>query len=386
MKQKIVYIISIALLSVAFTSCEDSKENFDNKLYISSAEKTASILLQGNDTDNASFKVEMPTPEDRDVLFTIAPDASALSTYNEAYYDNAELLTEAYYTISDKEVTIAAGNTKSTEITVSFNNLTALDRQKKYVLPVSINSPHVGILQSARTIYYVIKGAALINVVGDIEENNVYVDWANSADFREMRQFTAEVLIRPRNFDKMISTVMGIEGKFLIRIGDAPIPYNQLQVATSNGNFSNSDLAIPTNEWTHIAVTYDADKTEINVFINGKNKLTAKDANVGTVDWGVPHSDESDGKPRCFWIGYSYDNNRYLAGEISECRIWNKVLTAADLNAENHFYYADPASEGLIAYWKFNDGGGSTVKDYSKNGNHATASNTLKWNKVEIGE
>lgn len=386
MKQKILYIISITLLSVAFISCDDSKESFDNKLYISSAEKTTSILLQGNDVDKASFKVEMPMPENQDVKFTITSDPGLLSTYNEAYYDKAELLPEGYYEISDKEVTISAGNVTSTEVTVSFAKLTELDRQKKYVLPVSINSSYIGVLQSARTMYYVIKGAALINVVGDIEENNVYVDWVNSADFREMRKFTAEALIRPRNFDKMLSTVMGIEGKFLIRIGDAPIPSNQLQVATSNGNFSNSDLAIPTNEWTHIAVTYDADAQEINVFINGKNKLTAKDANVGAVDWGVPHSDESDGKPRCFWIGYSYDNNRYLAGEISECRVWNKVLTGADINAENHFYYVDPASEGLIAYWKFNDGGGSTVKDYSVNGNHATASNTLKWNKVELGE
>jgi hypothetical protein len=325
----------------------------------------------------------MPKPEDKDVTFTITADPSLVDTYNEAYYDKAILLPAGYYSISDNQVTITAGTVASTDITVSFDKLTELDRQQRYVLPVSINSSQMSVLQSARTMYYVIKGAALINVVADIEENNVYVDWVNDADFRAMRTFTAEALIRPRNFDRMLSTIMGIEGQFLIRVGDSGIPSNQLQVATSGGNHTNADLAIPTNTWTHVAVTYDADAGEINVFINGKNMLTSS-SSIGAVDWGVPHSDEADGKPRCFWIGYAYNNERYLAGEISECRIWNKVLTSTDINELNHFYYVDPTSEGLIAYWKFNDGGGSTVKDYSINGNDATASNSLKWNKVEL--
>ncbi len=384
MKQKILYMISVVLLTGVFAGCNDSEESFDNNIYINSSAKVSNILLQGNDTDQANFKVSMPKPEDRDVTFTIAADPSLVNTYNEAYYDKAILLPAGYYTISASQVTIATGTVASTDITVSFDKLTELDRQQRYVLPVSINSSDVSVLQSARTMYYVIKGAALINVVADIEENNVSVDWVNDADFRAMRTFTAEALIRPRNFDRMLSTIMGIEGKFLIRVGDSGIPSNQLQVATSGGNYTSGDLAIPTNVWTHVAVTYDADAKQINVFLNGKNMLTAATSDIGAVDWGVPHSDESDNKPRCFWIGYAYNNERYLAGEISECRIWNKVLTSVDLNVLNYFYYVDPMSEGLIAYWKFNDGGGSTVKDYSNNGNDATASNSLKWNKVEL--
>lgn len=385
MKQTILYMISLALTASLFSGCSDSEESFDNKIYIASTAKTSSILLKGNDTDQASFHVAMPKTETKNISFSITAESSLVKTYNEAYYDNAILLPAEYYKISDSEVVINTGSVVSTDITVSFNKLTELDRQLKYVLPVSINSSNVGVLQSARTMYYVIKGAALINVVADIEENNVYVDWKDNSDFTAMRKFTAEALIYPRNFDRMLTTIMGIEGKFLIRVGDSGIPSNQLQVATSEGNYTNSDLLIPTNTWTHIAVTYDADAKEVTVFINGKNMLTASvSANIGAVNWGVPHSDESDGKPRCFWIGYAYDNNRYLAGQISECRIWNKVLTATDLNALNHFYYVDPASEGLIAYWKFDDGGGNTVKDHSINGNDATASNDLKWTKVEL--
>lgn len=384
MKQKILYIISIALLATGFTGCSDSEESFDNKIYINSTSKVNTILMKGNDTDAAGFYVSMPKTETGNVTFNVAADPSLVSKYNEAYYDNAIILPTANYKIENEQVVINSGSVRSSDIAISFIGLTDLDRQQKYVLPVTITNANIGVLESARTMYYLIKGAALINVVADIEENNVYVDWKDASDFTEMYQFTAEALIRARNFDKMLSTIMGIEGKFLIRVGDAGIPYNQLQIATSGGNYSNSDLAIPMNEWVHIAMTFDAKARQLQVFINGKNLLTETISDIGPVNWGVPHSDESNGQPRCFWIGYSYDNNRYLAGEISEVRVWNKVLTASEINETNHFYYVDPASEGLIAYWKFNEGGGTSIKDYSPKGNDATASNPLTWNSVEL--
>ena len=80
------------------------------------------------------------------------------------------------------------------------------------------------------------------------------------------------------------------------------------------------------------------------------------DATYGPVNWGIPHSDESDGKPRCFWIGYSYNNERFLDADISEVRIWNRVLTQDEINAENHFYAVSEDAQNLVAYWKFDDG------------------------------
>jgi len=384
MKQKILYVISMVLLATAFFSCNDSEGSFDNKIYINASAMTSTILLQGNDADVARFQVVMPKTETKDVTFAVNAESSLLATYNEAYYDNAIILPSANYTIENSQVVISAGTVRSSDIVVSFSGLTDLDRQQKYVLPVTINNANIDVLESARTMYYVIRGAALINVAADINENNAYVDWADPSKFTAMRTFTAEALIYPRAFDNTLSTVMGIEGGFLIRIGDAGIPPNQLQIATSAGNHTNANLAIPTNEWTHIAVTYDADATTINVYINGRNMYNSTTANAGTVNWGVPHSDESDGKPRCFWIGYAYDNNRYLNGLISECRIWERVLTESEIKADNHFYYVEPTSPDLIAYWKFDDGGGVNIKDHSIYGNNATASGPLIWTAVEL--
>ena len=136
-------------------------------------------------------------------------------------------------------------------------------------------------------------------------------------------------------------------------------------------------------EWIHIAITYDANAKTIKAYYNGE--LVAEDNKVtfGPVDWGVEHSDESNGKPRCFWIGYSYNNERWLDADISEVRIWNRVLSAEEISATNHAYEVDPASDGLAVYWKFNDGVNS-IKDYTMNGNDATASNPLTWIDVAL--
>jgi len=45
----------------------------------------------------------------------------------------------------------------------------------------------------------------------------------------------------------------------------------------------------------------------------------------------------------------------------------------------------DPKSEGLIGYWKFDEGQGSTITDYTENGNNGQANDSdLLWVPVSI--
>lgn len=384
MKKNLFKILFTGLILFSLVSCDQEDGSFDNKVFINSRDMVTTILLKGNDTGSGKFQIKMPQTVGQNVICNIKGDPSKVETYNQAYYDNAVLLEEQYYTISTPEVIIPVGAVLSPEVTISFSNLETLDKDIVYVLPVTIDTRQAGVLGSANTMYYVLKGAALINVVANIDKNNVFVDWKNPKDFEEMYTFTAEALVYPYAFDHMISTLMGIEGKFLLRFGDAGIPGNQLQIATSAGNYTSADLQIPTNTWTHIAMTYDATARTVEVYFDGKKVFTTVTEDIGPVNWGVPHSDESDGKPRCFWIGYSYNGDRYLNADISEVRIWNRVLSQEDINSKNHFYYVEPTSSGLVAYWKFDEGGGTAIKDYSSNENNATASANLTWNKVEL--
>lgn len=381
MKLKNLYLISIALLAGVFTSCSDDTETFDNKIYVDASVKTSSVLLKNTvPSTEGRFQIAMAKPESKDITISLKADPALVDTYNAAFYDSAEALPSQYYTLETQQTTILAGSILSDFITVKFNNLTELDRDKVYVLPITIDQANVGVLQSARTMYYVLKGAALINVVADLTKNLVYVDWKNPEVANNLKQMTAEALIKVNKFDKMISSVMGIEGYFLLRLGDAGIPQNQLQVATGKGNLTSSDLAIPTGEWTHIAVTYNADAGgKITVYINGKNMLEGA-VDFGPIDWAKTKTDEGNG----FWIGHSYNRERWLEGEIAECRIWNKVLTADEINSKDHFYQVEPDAAGLVSYWKFDEGVGTSIADYSGNGNNATAVEALTWNAVEL--
>ena len=90
-----------------------------------------------------------------------------------------------------------------------------------------------------------------------------------------------------------------------------------------------------------------------------------------------------NGGDRNFEIGRSYDDSRDLNGCISEARIWDVVRTQEEI--ANSIYTVEPTSQGLVAYWKFDDQSSFIVKDYSGNGNDIKAiKSALKWQNVSL--
>ncbi|MDR1091489.1 MAG: DUF1735 and LamG domain-containing protein [Prevotella sp.] len=377
MKRYNLYIISILVSLIFFNSCR-SEEDFDNKIYNVASSRVSNLLIKANIVnEERTLQAAIPKPEKSNINLTYKADPSLVDTYNEAYYDNAIILPADFYELPEPKVTIAAGSVRSNEVAIYFKNVNLLDRDLVYVLPVTIATADINILESARTNYFVFRGAALINVVADIENNNLHIDqWKDPSVVNNLSQVTMEALIKCRNYDRLISTVMGIEGKFLIRIGDAGFPSNQIQIATSSGNFPDADSnkGLPVNEWIHVALTYDSSNGAMKVYVNGVVQSEGTKS-IGRVSLGVNGIDG-------FYIGRSYEDSRFLAGEISECRIWNVVRTREEI--ANNPYEVDPESEGLVAYWKCDEGGNNTVKDHTANGNDLTSKNDLKWTPVSL--
>lgn len=373
------YTFLLLLFATILFSCEDSKETFQNKVYLQTSSKVSETILKGNVGDiEKIIQSSIANPESVDVKITYKASEDLVKIYNRAYNGEATMLPTENFELSETEATIPVGSTLSEEITVLFKNLSVLDREQVFVLPVTISSANIEILESARTIYYVFKAGALINVVADIEENYLTVEWNNPSVANSMSQVTLEALIRARNFDRMISTVMGIEGYFLIRIGDAGHPANQIQIATSSGNFPSGDSnkGLPLNKFVHIALTYDSSSGKMILYVDGRvqGESTKRLGNINLARGGT----------NGFCIGRSYADDRYLAGEISEVRIWNVVRTQDEI-IENP-YFVSPDSEGLVAYWKFDDEQSLSIKDHTGNNNNAIAAKPLKWNKVSLPE
>ena len=227
---------------------------------------------------------------------------------------------------------------------------------------------------------------ALITWAADMTGNRLFPKWDGTgggiAKNNDLTEATLECMVKFDDFNKAsggIYTIMGIEGYFLLRMGDVGNPLTRLQVATMDGNY-NVPFDCQANTWYHLAVVWK--ERTAYVYFNGELKGTSQQfAEYKYVGWPVWNyvylnplalspawSYEPDGN-RCFWMGYSYDANRDIHGLMTEIRLWNRALTAEEINAPNHFYTVDPASEGLFSYWKFTEGEGATVADKTANGN-----------------
>ncbi|MCD8072088.1 MAG: DUF1735 and LamG domain-containing protein [Alistipes sp.] len=378
-----------ALAAIAFTGCKDEnpdKHHFGNKLYISSSQVYSDLLIKEEISEESriiSTRIAMPAAEDIKITFAARPEIA--SDYNMQYYDTAGALPEEFYDIPEKVVTINKGDVQGNDIVINFIDMNLLDREERYVLPVTIvEATNIDVLESARTVYFVFKGAALINVVANIADVYFRVNWSSavSSIMSSIPVITVEALIRSRDWedqrDNALSTVFGVEGAFLIRIGDSDRPRNQLQLVNPGGNWPGPNVVegLPVDEWVHIALVYDTSTGERIYYMNGKQVA---------YDLGASTNARLSGS--CY-ISYSYDDSRYLPGEIAELRIWNIQRTAQQIKDNPYQVPAD--SDGLVAYWKFNEGDGNTVYDATGNGTNLTATansygaGAIKWVDVEL--
>ena len=371
------------LAAVAFTGCKNedpAEHHFDNKLYSSSAQRTDDLLIRDDivsDSRTISARLALPAKEDVTVTFEARPDLAA--RYNMVYGDNAVGLPAEYFSIPEKVISIGKGNVTGNDIVVNFTNTNELNGDLRYVLPVTVaDIQGISLLESTRTVYFVFKGAALINVVADISEMYFPVNWSSSVNVSGLKTITVEALVRSSDWEagrgNALSSVFGIEGTFLVRIGDADRPRNQLQLVNPNGNWPSPNAApgLPVNEWIHIAVVWDATTGERIYYQNGE-VVASDNAASGSVSLNSG----------CY-VGKSYDDSRWLPGEISELRIWNIQRTQEQIASS--MYTVDPTTPGLLAYWKFNEGSGNVINDATGNGTNLTGEGTPTWVNVELPE
>ena len=96
----------------------------------------------------------------------------------------------------------------------------------------------------------------------------------------------------------------------------------------------------------------------LSIYVNGqlnKQEQNLKFATVGQ------YKDFIFAYPR--WADHPYRKSNYY---MSEIRFWNRALTAAQIRRNR--FSIDPATPGLVAYWKLNEGEGTTFKDATGHG------------------
>ena len=140
----------------------------------------------------------------------------------------------------------------------------------------------------------------------------------------------------------------------------------------TNGSFDNdnqpsgiADFATK-DQWIHFAMTYD--QTAVTLYVNGNYTMGVQGARkMGTGMLATMFSRLTiGGNPR----------GAYFNGQIDEFRLWNVARTQEDIMAHmNHPLKGDEA--GLVGYWKFDDGDGTTAKDSVTSAGHTAHDGTL---------
>lgn len=386
----------IAAFLVLVTACDNKDYSnaspFDNAVYIDAAMvKDVANFTFNNVTETGEQEISAmlayPAGEDVNVNFQVDP--SQASQYNARLGANYGILDAKYYKFSKTDVVIPKGDVNSEMVTISFSNLTELDIDAGFLLPVTIKlaSGGVGVLDGSKTICYVVRRSSAITTAVSLSNNYFEVPGfekgsATAGVVNGMKQLTFEAIIRINKFDPLsdISTIMGIEQYCLFRLGDSGFPRQQLQFSANEIKFPKADegKALQAGEWYHVAVTYDTEAKTAVIYVDGKEQSRIDDYGTGEpINLGNQKKGDF-----MFKIGHSYgepdDMSRQLDGEICEVRIWNVIRSQEEI--WQNMYDVDPQTPGLKANWKFNDGKGNDVaKDYTGNGNDAVAHSKAVW-------
>ena len=172
---------------------------------------------------------------------------------------------------------------------------------------------------------------------------------------------------------------------------------NKIKVGIGGADKDNNDETslFEVGTWYNFVVTYGGTWTlgdaQVRVYLNGTELLKsgASGGGMGTAAWtegrqncSVGCADPVNAASYLYFGGRSafqdLDNpyNQGWACSLSEVAIYN-VEKDEDGTFANEVYnggtgYDHRGNSGLVGYWKFNEGSGTTVKDYGPYGKHGT--------------
>lgn len=429
------YLITFFVLLGALTACEryDADDHkFGNVVYLN-VSQTSPVQLatfsNNRETYDCTLQAALTYPAGQDVQVSLEVDPSLVAAYNARYGTAWPMLDEKYYTLSAAETTIAAGRTVSDPVTLQLRELMgegeeqtgALPLDETYLVPIRISGASMDVLRGSDVAYYVVKRSSAITVAAQLGEGN-WINFptldkygANSSAWNGLTAMTYEALIYIDEFATQdetstpvsISTIMGVEQYLLLRIGDTNFERQQLQFDGSGsgsqfGKFPGRDATknLEAGRWYHVACTYDQATQTVRIYVDGR--IQSEESGVGIAtqsednrinlamralyDYYLNNPTEDNEKKYGgfvdayqFFIGRSYNEYRPLNGKIAEARVWSVARTPEQI-WENMYNVENPADDPtLLGYWKFNEGAGNTVRDYSMYGNDGVAESDITW-------
>lgn len=175
---------------------------------------------------------------------------------------------------------------------------------------------------------------------------NDYIEVPDSNELDLTNTFTLEAWVHLSAAPASVGGIMGkpraagLSGYNFLILSDLSFGLG-MNNGVSNGSLFSIANAIPLNQWTHLAVTYDG--TMIRLYVDGSEVATA--AETMTL--------ANSGEP--LYLGTEFTSSRFLNGTLDEVRIWNLARSQSQIAAAATMTLSGNES-GLVAYYRLDEG------------------------------
>lgn len=386
MKAKIY--LGLALIYLCALSCK--KAAFGDPVILVTGTEVSPIVKFSVENTPSEFAVTATSTYKaaQDIKVDFEFDGAAVERYNKEHNTTYFTVPQDAIEITNLSTVIKAGGAASTPVSVKVVSTSPLVDGRSYLIPLTIKSTSGGgeVLESSRTIF--LRIARIISFTS-VSMNNATGPTTGTPGTRG--RFNGAFLFNPTNPAKLANFTLEIKNLvYAFRGGDGnsnPQPIQTLVFWTNQweqttiglrygelGNPNNSLQLIGAlgsafaygfnpNQWYTISLAYDGKK--LVMYVDG-NKVTEVSGSM-VMDFSRMQFGQ-------VWGGY--DTRQYFNGRIAECRVWSRALTASEIKL--NLCGADPNADGLLAYWKLNEGTGHIFKNSSKEG----AKYDMDWSKV----
>lgn len=351
MKKIILALGVVALLASCQKSILYSEQLYDNGVVSFQTSAGGEIAAFLEVSSPVSFSIAASRKVDQDVHVNFEPvrDSAVLGAFNKAQGTNYWFLPADNITLKSNSAVIKAGTAVSEPVSADVK-VDGFKNGVVYCLPLKITGTDaaLGTIPGQEYAYLVIRGyvyASAANLPG-----SAYFEMPTTVSdpALALNQCTMEIRVKVHDWcysNPYISSIIGVEENFLLRFGDVSCDKNQLQLA-GQGVSITSKAHFDTEKWYHIAVVADGLKQTCDLYINGELDSSTPMGSKG-INLGKVYNSK-------FAIGMS-EKGRYLNGQVSEARVWGRLLSATEL-INGQCSIADPVKEAqenkLLGYWK----------------------------------
>ena len=236
----------------------------------------------------------------------------------------SRMLPAGSYRLSDEAVTIAEGTNVSTPSSFEIVSMDDFDEGANYCVPLKITgtSNGMGVLEASRTQYIFI--SQITTTRGINLKNSWYITMDGMVDdpaLKDLPACTMEIRMYAngwRTSGHMISSLIGVEENFLLRVGDESIKNPaQLQLA-GRGTSITAPNALSLGRWYHIAVVDNG--SEMTIYIDGNAEISVDSSSSKAINLGFYYNSP-------FAIGMSaHAVGQYKQGRIAGIAVPHAVL------------------------------------------------------------